>query len=59
MLFQFSSIIFFPDRDCPTYVEALEHWKTVFISCGADHTAVLSKVSLKWKDGNGKVFLTL
>ncbi|NXN88720.1 HERC5 ligase, partial [Bombycilla garrulus] len=31
------------DRDCPTYVGALEHWKTVFISCGADHTAVLSK----------------
>ncbi|NWX21733.1 HERC5 ligase, partial [Aegotheles bennettii] len=39
------------DRNYPSYVGALEHWKTVFIACGADHTAVLSKASLKWEDG--------
>ncbi|XP_041344149.1 E3 ISG15--protein ligase HERC5-like isoform X2 [Pyrgilauda ruficollis] len=41
------------DRDCPTYVVALEHWKTVFISCGADHTAVLSKEGLVCTFGAG------
>ncbi|NWZ72880.1 HERC5 ligase, partial [Acrocephalus arundinaceus] len=41
------------DRDCPTYVGALEHWKTVFISCGADHTAVLSKEGLVCTFGAG------
>ncbi|NWY73304.1 HERC5 ligase, partial [Erithacus rubecula] len=41
------------DRDCPTYVEALEHWKTVFISCGVDHTAVLSKEGLVCTFGAG------
>ncbi|NWV25202.1 HERC5 ligase, partial [Origma solitaria] len=41
------------DRDCPSYVGALEHWKTVFISCGADHTAVLSKEGLVWTFGAG------
>ncbi|XP_027747969.1 probable E3 ubiquitin-protein ligase HERC3 [Empidonax traillii] len=41
------------DRDCPSYVEALEHWKTVFISCGADHTAVLSKEGLVCTFGAG------
>ncbi|NXQ42417.1 HERC5 ligase, partial [Catharus fuscescens] len=42
------------DRDCPTYVGALEHWKTVFISCGADHTAVLSKEGLVCTFGAGE-----
>ncbi|NWT51040.1 HERC5 ligase, partial [Erythrocercus mccallii] len=42
------------DRDCPTYVGALEHWKTVFISCGADHTAVLSKEGLVCTFGAGR-----
>ncbi|NXT67061.1 HERC5 ligase, partial [Chaetops frenatus] len=41
------------DRDCPTYVGALEHWRTVFISCGADHTAVLSKEGLVCTFGAG------
>ncbi|NWZ96306.1 HERC5 ligase, partial [Nesospiza acunhae] len=42
------------DRDCPTYVGALEHWKTVFISCGSDHTAVLSKEGLVCTFGAGE-----
>ncbi|KFQ90420.1 E3 ISG15--protein ligase HERC5, partial [Phoenicopterus ruber ruber] len=41
------------DRYCPSYVGALEHWKTVFISCGADHTAVLSKEGLVCTFGAG------
>ncbi|KAM6206524.1 putative E3 ubiquitin-protein ligase HERC4 [Sarcoramphus papa] len=41
------------DRNCPSYVGALEHWKTVFISCGADHTAVLSKEGLVCTFGAG------
>ncbi|NXI40743.1 HERC5 ligase, partial [Galbula dea] len=41
------------DRDCPSYIEALEHWKTVFISCGEDHTAVLSKEGLVCTFGAG------
>ncbi|XP_068258816.1 E3 ISG15--protein ligase HERC5-like isoform X2 [Nyctibius grandis] len=41
------------DRDCPSYVGALEHWKTMFISCGADHTAVLSKEGLVCTFGAG------
>ncbi|NXI66058.1 HERC5 ligase, partial [Anseranas semipalmata] len=41
------------DKDCPSYIEALEHWKTVFISCGADHTAVLSKDGLVCTFGAG------
>ncbi|NXT74593.1 HERC5 ligase, partial [Zapornia atra] len=40
-------------RDCPTYVGALEHWKAVFVSCGADHTAVLSKEGLVCTFGAG------
>ncbi|XP_072190174.1 probable E3 ubiquitin-protein ligase HERC4 [Excalfactoria chinensis] len=41
------------DRDRPSYVEALEHWKAVFISCGADHTAVLSMDGLVYTFGAG------
>ncbi|KFP69951.1 E3 ISG15--protein ligase HERC5, partial [Acanthisitta chloris] len=41
------------DRNSPSYVGALEHWKTVFISCGADHTAVLSKEGLVCTFGAG------
>ncbi|XP_074004043.1 probable E3 ubiquitin-protein ligase HERC4 [Numenius arquata] len=41
------------DRSCPSYIGALEHWKTVFISCGADHTAVLSKEGLVCTFGAG------
>ncbi|KGM00147.1 E3 ISG15--protein ligase HERC5, partial [Charadrius vociferus] len=41
------------DRDRPSYIRALEHWKTVFISCGADHTAVLSKEGLVCTFGAG------
>ncbi|KFZ57880.1 E3 ISG15--protein ligase HERC5, partial [Podiceps cristatus] len=41
------------DRRCPSYVDALEHWKTVFISCGTDHTAVLSKEGLVCTFGAG------
>ncbi|NXQ96958.1 HERC5 ligase, partial [Sagittarius serpentarius] len=41
------------DRNYPSYVGALEHWKTVFISCGADHTAVLSKEGLVCTFGAG------
>ncbi|XP_027562395.1 probable E3 ubiquitin-protein ligase HERC4 [Neopelma chrysocephalum] len=41
------------DRDCPSYVGALEHWKTVFISCGAGHTAALSKEGLVCTFGAG------
>ncbi|NXY83862.1 HERC5 ligase, partial [Alcedo cyanopectus] len=41
------------DRDCPSHVGALEHWKTVFISCGADHTAVLSKEGVVCTFGAG------
>ncbi|XP_074679165.1 E3 ISG15--protein ligase HERC5-like isoform X1 [Strix aluco] len=40
-------------RSCPSYVRALEHWKTVFISCGTDHTAVLSKEGLVCTFGAG------
>ncbi|XP_062430207.1 E3 ISG15--protein ligase HERC5-like [Rhea pennata] len=42
------------DRDCPSYIGALHHWKTVFISCGADHTAVLSKDGLVCTFGAGE-----
>ncbi|XP_009946693.1 PREDICTED: probable E3 ubiquitin-protein ligase HERC3, partial [Leptosomus discolor] len=41
------------DRDCPSYIGALVHWKAVFISCGADHTAVLSKEGLVCTFGAG------
>ncbi|NXR11850.1 HERC5 ligase, partial [Semnornis frantzii] len=41
------------DRHCPSYVAALEHWKTVFVSCGADHTAVLSKEGVVCTFGAG------
>ncbi|XP_065490954.1 probable E3 ubiquitin-protein ligase HERC4 [Caloenas nicobarica] len=41
------------DRGCPLYIKALEHWKTVFVSCGADHTAVLSKEGLVCTFGAG------
>ncbi|NXP29456.1 HERC5 ligase, partial [Scytalopus superciliaris] len=41
------------DRDCPSYIGSLEHWKTVFIACGADHTAVLSKEGLVCTFGAG------
>ncbi|KAM6313327.1 putative E3 ubiquitin-protein ligase HERC4 [Aegotheles albertisi] len=41
------------DRNYPSYVGALEHWKTVFIACGADHTAVLSKDGLVCTFGAG------
>uniref|UniRef100_A0A8B9EEK2 HECT-type E3 ubiquitin transferase n=1 Tax=Anser cygnoides TaxID=8845 RepID=A0A8B9EEK2_ANSCY len=41
------------DKDYPSYIEALEHWKTVFIACGADHTAVLSKDGLVCTFGAG------
>ncbi|XP_065592552.1 probable E3 ubiquitin-protein ligase HERC4 [Cyrtonyx montezumae] len=41
------------DMDRPSYVGALEHWKAVFISCGADHTAVLSKDGLVYTFGAG------
>ncbi|NXV79590.1 HERC5 ligase, partial [Atlantisia rogersi] len=40
-------------RSCPSYVGALEHWKAVFVSCGADHTAVLSKEGLVCTFGAG------
>ncbi|KAM6261668.1 putative E3 ubiquitin-protein ligase HERC4 [Porphyrio hochstetteri] len=40
-------------RDCPSYVGALEHWKAVLVSCGADHTAVLSKEGLVCTFGAG------
>ncbi|NXA36467.1 HERC5 ligase, partial [Eudromia elegans] len=42
------------DRDCPSYITALQHWKTVFISCGEDHTAVLSKDGLVCTFGAGE-----
>ncbi|XP_060103372.1 probable E3 ubiquitin-protein ligase HERC4 [Heteronotia binoei] len=41
------------DRYSPTYVNALEHKKTVFISCGGEHTAVLSKEGLVCTFGAG------
>ncbi|XP_010146138.1 PREDICTED: probable E3 ubiquitin-protein ligase HERC3, partial [Eurypyga helias] len=41
------------DRRCPSYVGALEHWKAVFIACGADHTVVLSKDGLVCTFGAG------
>ncbi|XP_053109609.1 E3 ISG15--protein ligase HERC5-like [Hemicordylus capensis] len=41
------------DRDSPTYVTALEHKKTVFISCGGEHTVVLSKDGLVCTFGAG------
>ncbi|NXD12838.1 HERC5 ligase, partial [Nothocercus nigrocapillus] len=41
-------------RDCPSCIGALQHWKTVFISCGADHTAVLSKDGLVCTFGAGE-----
>lgn len=30
----------------PEYITALEHKKTVFVSCGGEHSAILSKVCL-------------
>ncbi|XP_054846444.1 probable E3 ubiquitin-protein ligase HERC4 [Eublepharis macularius] len=41
------------DRHSPTYVNALEHKKTVFVSCGGEHTAVLSKDGLVCTFGAG------
>ncbi|XP_008938722.1 PREDICTED: E3 ISG15--protein ligase HERC5-like, partial [Merops nubicus] len=41
------------DRGCPSHVGALEHWQIVFISCGADHTAVLSREGMVCTFGAG------
>ncbi|XP_039221241.1 E3 ISG15--protein ligase HERC5-like [Crotalus tigris] len=41
------------DRYIPAHVKALEHKKTVFISCGGEHTAVLSKDGLVCTFGSG------
>uniref|UniRef100_A0ACB8E8Z2 Uncharacterized protein n=1 Tax=Sphaerodactylus townsendi TaxID=933632 RepID=A0ACB8E8Z2_9SAUR len=41
------------DKHSPTYVKALEHKKTVFISCGGEHTAVLTKDGLVCTFGAG------
>ncbi|XP_015675425.1 probable E3 ubiquitin-protein ligase HERC4 [Protobothrops mucrosquamatus] len=41
------------DRYIPAQVKALEHKKTVFISCGGEHTAVLSKDGLVCTFGSG------
>ncbi|KAG8134392.1 hypothetical protein E2320_007525 [Naja naja] len=41
------------DRYIPTNVKALEQKKTVFISCGGEHTAVLSKDGLVCTFGSG------
>ncbi|XP_042325644.1 E3 ISG15--protein ligase HERC5-like [Sceloporus undulatus] len=41
------------DRYSPMHVKALEHKKTVFISCGGEHTAVLSKDGLVCTFGAG------
>ncbi|XP_039209347.1 E3 ISG15--protein ligase HERC5-like, partial [Crotalus tigris] len=40
-------------RYIPAHVKALEHKKTVFISCGGEHTAVLSKDGLVCTFGSG------
>ncbi|XP_034967461.1 E3 ISG15--protein ligase HERC5 isoform X2 [Zootoca vivipara] len=41
------------ERRSPTIVKALEHEKTVFVSCGGEHTAVLSKDGLVCTFGDG------
>ncbi|XP_048365977.1 E3 ISG15--protein ligase HERC5-like isoform X2 [Sphaerodactylus townsendi] len=41
------------DKYFPTYVNALEHKKTVFISCGGEHTAILTKDGLVCTFGAG------
>ncbi|XP_063166473.1 E3 ISG15--protein ligase HERC5-like [Candoia aspera] len=41
------------DRYIPANVKALDHKKTVFISCGGEHTAVLSKNGLVCTFGAG------
>ncbi|KAJ6655417.1 hypothetical protein lerEdw1_005414 [Lerista edwardsae] len=41
------------DRNSPTFVNALEHKKIVFISCGGEHTAGLSKDGLVCTFGAG------
>ncbi|KAM3831573.1 E3 ISG15--protein ligase HERC5-like isoform 2-T2 [Vipera latastei] len=41
------------DRYIPAHVKALEQKKTVFISCGGEHTAVLSKDGLVCTFGSG------
>ncbi|XP_033015462.1 E3 ISG15--protein ligase HERC5-like [Lacerta agilis] len=41
------------DRCSPTIVKALEHEKTAFVSCGGEHTAVLSKDGLVCTFGDG------
>ncbi|XP_006111115.2 E3 ISG15--protein ligase HERC5 [Pelodiscus sinensis] len=37
----------------PSYIRALEHKKTVYISCGGEHTAVLSQDGLVYTFGAG------
>ncbi|XP_066487811.1 E3 ISG15--protein ligase HERC5-like isoform X2 [Tiliqua scincoides] len=41
------------DRNSPTYVNALEQKKMVFVCCGGEHTAVLSKDGLVCTFGAG------
>ncbi|XP_078250681.1 E3 ISG15--protein ligase HERC5 isoform X2 [Pogona vitticeps] len=41
------------DRYCPIHVKAIEHMKTVAISCGGEHTAVLLKGGLVSTFGAG------
>ncbi|XP_066534384.1 E3 ubiquitin-protein ligase HERC2-like [Hoplias malabaricus] len=41
------------DRDVPSCVKSLNLKKTVFISCGEDHTAVLTKEGLVFTFGSG------
>ncbi|XP_074849736.1 E3 ISG15--protein ligase HERC5-like isoform X2 [Carettochelys insculpta] len=41
------------DRYYPSYIRALEHEKTVYISCGGEHTAVLSQDGLVCTFGCG------
>lgn len=40
----------YPDRESPCHVKLLRSQKVVYISCGEEHTAVLTKVEeLTWK----------
>lgn len=39
-------LIFFLDRESPCHVKLLRTQKVVYISCGEEHTAVLTKVRL-------------
>uniref|UniRef100_A0A673CB88 Uncharacterized protein n=1 Tax=Sphaeramia orbicularis TaxID=375764 RepID=A0A673CB88_9TELE len=49
-----TSVVFYVDRHTPTHVHSLDMKKTVHVSCGEDHTAVLTKDGAVFTFGSGQ-----